>query len=280
MNRLSKQIILAELQNTNGWIFKGKYTRNNTTERLNPNMLKNIKNITKLQESEANQMVYAVDNKYVIKLTYFTTDASVESFAKEIRVGWIPNAKTFGVNIHAYKASQFMKKKYGIYIMDHVTFGNNNLKALTLHQYLMKVNNGNINEFVNNTFQFPIIERVLHKRLMSFYKHTKGFHGDLHKRNIIILLTKNNTIADVKIIDYGNFVPFDSISKYLLNSLNSSSKKVKYLNIVQSAFNRFKTQHKISYMPHNRARRTPIKYTNSGLPFRSNRAMLNEMNMI
>mgnify|MGYP001492690674 CR=1 FL=1 len=267
LNNLTKQIILAELQNKNGWTFK-----KNIQNPLNTSTLKNIKNIRKIPASDPNQMVYEVTNKYVIKFAFFKHKTDLESFANELHVGWNPKVSSFGVNIYAYKASKFKTWQYGIYIMDHVSYGNNDLTAVTLHKYWSNNLYFNINEMNS-------IERQLFYKLKLFYKHTGGFHGDLHAKNIIVLLNKRNKVADIRIIDYGNFVPFDTESYQRIHRLNLNSNITDYMNIVKQTFNKHnKTQN--NFMSYNTYKMTPIRYKHSGLPFRSNKAMLNEMNIL
>lgn len=260
MNNVTKQIILAELQNKNEWVFKRTYDNKNTRNPLNATVLSRIKDIRKIPSTEPNQFVYSWYNRYVVKLVQFKRPTDKESFKNEIRIGFEPNVSSFGVNVHAYKESTFRKWVYGIYIMDHVTYGKD-LTAVTLYKYMN-----------DDSTQMDVVERHLFHKLKLFYKITGGFHGDLHAKNIIVLY-KMNTVVSVRIIDYGNFVPFDKLSYNRIKKLNIRTNIREYARIVHHAFD-----------SHNNTRNMfngiRIRYKRSGLPFRSNQAMLNGLNLL
>jgi hypothetical protein len=69
---------------------------------------------------------------------------------------------------------------------------------MTLDKYLKDENGFYICPSANNPL-YPILRETL----INFYNVTKGYHGDLHGNNIMIVIDGDKKIVDIKIIDYG-----------------------------------------------------------------------------
>ena len=115
-------------------------------------------------------------------------------FKKEIYVGQLPHVEKFGPRVVAYRILSDRCE----YIMDNFIRGHKDLHVLTLDQYKKKIG---IVPFM--------IWKMFYKSLLSFYKVTHGYHGDLHTNNIAIIFKKSKPIQ-VQIYDYGTWRPFTS----------------------------------------------------------------------
>lgn len=162
--------------------------------------------------------------KYVLKIVKFnktTEKFDKYRFKNEIKIGQNKNIDKFGIKIHHYK----IKEKYGWYIMDHIQKKYQNAFVYTLYQYFNMFNNKRIPD--NHT-----IYSLLYNKLNSFYKYTKGYHGDLHTKNIAVILkneksTESKDLLNILIYDYSTFVPFKNVLKNasLINYLLLSKKE-------------------------------------------------------
>lgn len=248
MSAKIKQIIFSRLKEASLWKFKC----NNTNGRV----LKNIHTLTKLPCCEATQMVFQVnqENKYVIKFVQLHDQNKLEEFLNEVTIGLLKNVSKFGVNVHAYTIDTH--NMYGIYLMDHVTFGKD-INFATMWTFM---------NFVSKTkHQYETLIKLYYKTLVSFYSITKGFHGDLHENNVIVLYNDKLEPVEVKIIDYGMFLKFRRSNHFDPTHQPLSV----YLQRVQSTFNNFKSAYSPSIF-----QGTVVKYFNTGRPVRSNRNLL------
>ena len=151
--------------------------------------------------ASVNGAVYKLgsNNKYVIKVVtnknYFK-----RNFDNEVRVGHIEGIGEVGTRIYEsyYHPYKINGKNVGFYRMDNLLKGKSDkdYTVLDLHSYLK-----------SPCFRDAVIKikvsKMIENLLLRFYKITSGWHGDLHGRNIQVVLKKNTCdISDAYIIDY------------------------------------------------------------------------------
>lgn len=161
--------------------------------------------LVQVSNGEYNQGVYTTsDNKYVVKIE----TSNVFKNSKITQHGTKPQLKVNGgVRLHAFKT--FNKGKHVISIMDHASYGKKGVTTFTAHNYFVHCSKSfdkPTNENIAKTF-FEKLNKILH----NFYKTVRGFHGDLHANNIMVIANANDVrnILDIRIIDYGNIVPLN-----------------------------------------------------------------------
>ena len=125
------------------------------------------------------------DNTYVIKFVKFSPiNTNKEfSFMTEVRIGSLRRIGKVGPRVIAYRKTL----KGGEYVMDNVEMGNKNAKTYSASNKRIKIT--------------PPLWSLIKSTINNFYKITKGYHGDLHGNNIMIVINKTSVL--VKIIDYG-----------------------------------------------------------------------------
>tara|TARA_B100001250_G_scaffold402885_1_gene416611 strand:- start:2627 stop:3436 length:810 start_codon:yes stop_codon:yes gene_type:complete len=245
----AKQLILQELENPQIWQFKNKNT-------FNEKDLQKINYLNKLKQCVREQMVFQVNkqNKYLIKLIVIETISDMETYMSELLVGLLPLSSQFGVNVHAFiRPNLLVPGSVAMFIMDHVTMGNDSLKSMTLYQYRK-----------STMYNHSDLIRLLHKTLISFYTITNGYHADLHENNIMVLLKKNK-LVDVKIIDYGMFTPFTKKQHQTKKTFTE------FMNLTQKTFNNMNSHNSAMFQG------DQVKYHPSGRPVRSNKSLLKNM---
>ena len=194
--------------------------------------------------------VYAIDNKYVLK-----ESNNMVQFLREIEHGTRPELrKGVHVRIHAYWIHP--KRTSGMYIMDHASFGATDVqRTITAKAYLKSPH------FNPATF-FPKFRSAL----QGFYRAFRGFHGDLHAKNVMVNLGPKNGLKSVVIIDYANIVPF-------INNKNSEANKNTSVNNVQRAFKALPTY---GYEEYPKRSGIQVKWVDD-IPVRSNVDMLHKL---
>lgn len=140
-------------------------------------------------------------------------------FMNEVRVGSIQGIEKVGPRIYAWK----IKDNIGMYIMDNVAKmvqDCNDCVAINLGQYLEEIRS------VIPIEERDVFYKMLANTLYNFYKITKGWHGDLHFGNIMVVLDKGSKkLKAFKIIDYGSHQLF-STNKNLPNSLKNMFNRI------------------------------------------------------
>lgn len=183
---------------------------------------------------------------YVIKRMNFHDEDDVKSFRNEIKVGSLPRIGEVGPRIYAYKIimrSNGNDLGYGEYIMDHVTKGQKYKRFLDLNDYFDE----KYKTFCPTSLTGDPILQALKETLFKFYTITKGYHGDLHGGNILVLIPTQGE-PSVQIIDYGSHKEFANksnetcVSKYLQKQyaekyLNVSNKWRTRNNKIRQVFN-------------------------------------------
>ena len=124
------------------------------------------------------------DNTYVIKFVKFSPmNANREfSFMTEVKIGSLRRIGAVGPRVIAYRKTMLG----GEFVMDNVEMGQN-VQSLSIANKRIRVT--------------PALWTMIKETIQKFYKITKGYHGDLHGDNIMIILHKNH--YTIKIIDYG-----------------------------------------------------------------------------
>ena len=144
-------------------------------------------------DSSAFGAVYQIGNTdYVLKIMGPKTTKNRNIFVNEVGIGSISGIQAVGPRIYCYKetSNQLM------YVMDNVASMCPPGKTCTSES---------INRYFGN--RCPVethpIYQMVYDTLMKFYQITKGWHGDLHTGNMMVLLDQNRDLVSVKIIDYG-----------------------------------------------------------------------------
>lgn len=168
-----------------------------------------------------NTKLYALK---IVQFPKYLRRTEQDKFKHEVRVGKNKNIEKFGLKIHYHKVNA----EYGWYIMDHIQKRHPKGHVYTLFQYFNMFNRITIPD--NHK-----LYRLLHTKLKNFYKYAKGYHGDLHTKNIAVILNKKDStesdhLLDLIIYDYGTFIPFKS------NDTNNFS-LMNYLSLSKKEFN-------------------------------------------
>lgn len=195
---------------------------------------------------------------FVLKLMPFKAASDQKIFMNEVNVG--VNQELYlqkvGPVIVAYKLTKY----YGAYLMNSFTEGKQGLQSMSLSSYVKKEN-------YCPRSNSPLV-RKLRESLLKFYNITKGFHGDLHSKNIALTLDTNNKIQDVYIFDYGAHTFFKEP-----NAISRCKTILEAFDLVNANFNqRWNDAHTQNYYPLNSDVRL-IRNTNKQ-PYRSNVNML------
>lgn len=206
-------------------------------------------------------------NKYTMKTQKINDINNKYTFNNELKVG--SNQKLqknfIGPYIYAYSTYKKGNQKYGAYIMDHWERGLDNVKSSTLLDFLNKH---------KKSCPLPnsdLINRLEHL-LLSFYKITKGYHGDLHSNNIAVVTDSKNNILFLQIYDYGAHKKFRNTQKF-----DKCSTLIDLFKLIKSEFNENTKQiFNGVYFPPNT--KTKVLYPNVGQPYRSNTNVLKFVN--
>jgi hypothetical protein len=216
------------------------------------------------------------DNKFSIKFSDIESDDHRVAFYNEIEVGSNIKLKEnfIGPSIYAYTTFRVKNILCGAYIMDHWERGMQNVKSMTLMKYF---------QTIQKSCPLPksdIIYRLEHL-LLSFYKITEGYHGDLHAGNIAVILDMNNNILYLQIYDYGAHQKFRYKNKIkkcnTLTDVFSLIESDINNNIKNKTNNLFQNNNNIiKYFPKNSNARVFIP--NYGQPYRPNVNVLKFVN--
>lgn len=155
---------------------------------------------------------------YVLKIM----DKFDTMFINEVLVGssFCKETNSPGVCVHAYLRDVMGQSAY---IMDHVVKSrrnnnNNNGERFitrTLHEYVY-------DNRIGSEKKAQVLDQAK-EAIKTFWTDTGGFHGDLHWSNILVIIDKTRVKKpQVKIIDYGSFMPFQDRNKTVQNIQKSS----------------------------------------------------------
>jgi hypothetical protein len=133
------------------------------------------------------------EHTFVLKKINFSTNNTNRAhiFDTEVRVGSKNGIGKVGPRVLAYRFTPFG----GEYIMDNVEMGHLNSKVIPLARVRKQLS--------------PEFWNAIEKVVTDFHRIARGFHGDLHGDNIIIV--KVGPKYYIKIIDYGAFRNFSEL---------------------------------------------------------------------
>jgi len=159
-------------------------------------LLNNVYDLNKIGAESMYGAVYQiVSTDFIIKIMARRDRSDVIIFDNEVNVGSMRGIGHVGPRIYAYKKTPTQM----IYIMNNVITQSNlasGHKLLTLSDYCKKI-------LMACPPRGHPIYKELSKTLVKFYTFTKGWHGDLHDQNILVILDSSNNVISTKIIDYG-----------------------------------------------------------------------------
>ena len=201
--------------------------------------------------------------KYVVKRMKVDTPSLKKIFYNELRVGSTPGISKVGPRIYAWR----IKGGYGEYIMDNFVRGDRSLTVTTFHEYMWK-------HFAKKC---PPKSHVVWGRLRTLLKNfwvvTKGYHGDLHTNNIVVLTKPDGSIERMMIFDYGSHKKFKA-------SVNTTMCFDDLVMLIQAEFQRsnLKSEYELNQLPNG----TGIKMyePKTGQPRRGNVPMLMGINYL
>ena len=178
-----------------------------THENNIPSELKMKQKLERIGKKSSYGDVYKIgtDNKYVLKIMVLNDDNDVVIFKNEVRVGSIDGIEAAGPKIYAY----LYDDDIGVYIMDNILKGRKDHVLYSMYDYFKNVFGG--------SKECPSIRHIFYRKLrrtlIRFYNITKGYHGDLHNENIMVVLDSDKKLVDIRIIDYGSHKPFRNTSE-------------------------------------------------------------------
>jgi len=168
-----------------------------TTRAIPSILLNNVYDLRRFGAASVFGAVYQiVGTDFIIKIMKHRNRSDVKIFDNEVSVGSTPGIGDVGPRIYAYKKTPTQM----IYIMNNVITQTNishGHKLLTLFDYY--------NNILRKVCPLPghPIYKELSQTLVKFYTLTKGWHGDLHDQNILVIVDRNDNVISTKIIDYG-----------------------------------------------------------------------------
>lgn len=196
------------------------------------------------------------DPRFVMKTMKFGMDDvsdNVKIFLNEVRVGSTPGIQAVGPKIYAFriKRNSFDRMIEGQYIMDNLgTF--EDLLTYTRHTCPPKGH--------------PMYQK-LRETIEKFWRITKGYHGDLHTKNIAVITSPNGNVR-FKIIDYGSHKKFK-------NKVNNKTCFDDFIKMIDKQFNnkyqKITNPNNKGYHPQPTSVR--VIYAKRGQPLRSNAEM-------
>lgn len=224
--------------------------------------------VTKLiSANTASGIVYNTSNtKFVVKFIILRDQSDVSEFMMEKTIGSKINPnhgatirfasliEPYDITIPLLKNKNPRNDVVGYLIMDNLVQKKNEF-SLSLQEYLYYF------EYIMKSC--PSKTHPLYKLLRDSLKHLYSigyYHGDLHDKNIYVIVDKSYKIKYVKIIDFGRSQPFKKKA--------NSSCIVSSLKQVKQEFKNAKSK----YAP--TKYKTNVKYNIKGNPFRSNNNML------
>ena len=226
-----------------------------TTRAIPPILLNNVYDLRRFGAASAFGAVYQiVGTDFIIKVMARHDRSDVKIFDNEVSVGSTPGIGDVGPRIYAYKKTPTQM----IYIMNNVITQTNishGHKLLTLYDYY--------NNILRKACPLPghPIYKELSQTLVKFYTLTKGWHGDLHDQNILVIVDRNNNVISTKIIDYGAHQKFTMGVPTCLKDIFSRT---------TVEFNRKSNRERLS----NPLPATRIKDPTEGQPYRINKNVL------
>jgi hypothetical protein len=219
-----------------------------------PSELKIKQKLERINKKSAYGDVYRIgtDNKYVLKVMICNNKSDFNTFKNELVVGSIDGIEAVGPRIYAY----LYANNIGEYIMDNILKGRDHHVLYSVYDYFMKVFGSNKCPSIRHIFY-----RKLRRTLIRFYNITKGYHGDLHSDNMMVVLDSNNKLLEVRIIDYGSHRTFHNTKESTcLESL---------FERIHTEWNEYSKENEIKIF-----KDTHVKYPPNSQPYRMNSQVL------
>ena len=167
--------------------------------------------------------------KYAIKIVQLDDQEDILNFNKEVKVGKDLRLSNNFVAVSIYAFTFLINPgngpSYGIYIMDHIHRGMSDVISYTMDEYLTR--------FYKPSCPLPgspFVNQLEHT-LLSFYKITKGYHGDLHTGNMCVVTDKHDNFLYMLVYDYGAFQIFKNTNRF-----NKCSTLNELFNLIQNEF--------------------------------------------
>ena len=211
--------------------------------------------------------VYKHENGFVVKKMKFV-DVDVDYlkiFLNELRVGSSPGVERVGPKIYAWRVNRNRLGRImsGEYVMSDFTAGLRRDQAvISLSEYMKRFRGGACPMKGDPIFQ------KLKSTMTTFWRVTKGYHGDLHTNNLAVILDVfSNKPLKVIVFDYGAHRPFK-------NPPPDSACFKDYIKLINKEFR--EVFHKLKE-PKRKIGNTlqQTVYPGRNQPFRSNAMMLN-----
>jgi hypothetical protein len=218
--------------------------------------------------------VFSIGNGLVKKVMRFgqSHHNDLKIFMNEIRVGRTPGIQAVGPKIYAWRVvrDESGRMTKGEYIMDDFTAVPMGYKVFTLYDYIRKLR-------VCPGGDHPIADKVK-AAMLTFWRITKGYHGDLHMNNIAVVVNMRTKLPkNVIIFDYGTHKRFKE-------STNAATCAEHFMKIIDREFlarSRKQTVQVVSKFNASAGKRVPMiprtiagRY---GQPRRSNANLLRNM---
>jgi hypothetical protein len=184
-------------------------------------------------------------------------------FFNELRVGSTPGISAVGPRIYAWR----IRGQYCEYIMDNFVKGDTTLAATTFHEYMWK-------HFAKKCPpKSHAVWGRLRTLLVHFWRVTKGYHGDLHANNIVVLTKPDGSIKRMMIFDYGSHKKFKA-------SVNKSTCFDDFITLIRTEFHRSnqKSEYNLNEFPNGSG--IMMYRPKTGQARRSNAAMLSGINYL
>ena len=185
------------------------------------NLDKSTKFGPQIGTKSSNGSVYPIEGTdTVIKVMYMDNDSFYHrggkgDFETEVKIGRLFQGNKSKIGTAIYQSAIVRKKNSVIsaYVMDNLITREEQDKGysvMSLDSYQKKFHKDSCPSPTN-----PIY-KMYTDLLTQFYKKTKGWHGDLHSRNIqIIYNPTTKLILRMTVIDYGSHTPFVGNSNQL-----------------------------------------------------------------
>jgi hypothetical protein len=197
------------------------------------------------------------DHRFVLKIMSFKEKDSLDSlkiFLNEVRVGTLPGIQKVGPKIYAFKIlKRHGTAVAGMYIMDNFMMGDPTTTVLPFKNWAKMCPQ-----------KSDPFWKSFRETLLSFWRITKGYHGDLHTGNLMVVI--KNGVPSVRIFDYGSHKKFKTPT-------NESTCFEDFIHIIDKEYyNKVRQLGKISYFP--KETKIRVSWPKRSQPYRPNTNLL------
>ena len=188
--------------------------------------------------------VFDIGHGLVKKVVYFPNRLFnyLKIFMNEVRVGRTPGIEAVGPKVYAWRVvrNERGEMTQGEYIMDNFAAVPPAYMVMVLDDYIQKLG-------ACPAPSHPIYAK-LKAALLTFWRLTKGYHGDLHAGNIAVVVNRATKMPkSVVIFDYGAHKRFKSHT-------NTETCFDEYIDIIDREFQR-------------RSRKQTVRLKNGVIPY-------------